>query len=124
MNKHETYLMQVICKAIKEHKILGFKYESDSGEYWRKVEPYILAIKNEGKGNVYFTGYAYPSLQRKNKSTNDNQGHYLLNKIDINQFQVLDETFNGVKLDHNRIYGELPTIKIICRAVFEPAPSV
>ena len=119
MNKYETELKKVICQAIKEHKILWFNYESDSGKYWRKVEPYILAIKDKGRGNLYFTGYAYPSKERKTKSTNDNQGHYLLSKINLNEFEVLDKTFHELKLDRKRIYGELPTIKIICRVVFD-----
>lgn len=115
MTKHERLACQTICKAIKDYKMLWFEYESGSGKYWRKVEPYILAIKNNGKGNVYFTGYAYPSAERKTEPTNDNQGQYLLNKIDFNQFRVLDETFHGIRLEPAKIYGDLPTIKIICR---------
>src|ERR1700750_116458 len=80
--------------------------------YWRKVEPYILAIKDKGEGNIFFTGYAYPSKERKIKSTNDNQGQYLLNKIDIDNFEVLDELY---KISYEKIYDELRTIKIICR---------
>jgi hypothetical protein len=123
MNKHEAKLVEIICQAIKEHKMLWFNYESDSGRYWRKVEPYILAIKDKGKGNIFFTGYAYPSNESKKKNKNDNQGQYLLKKIDMNQFEVLDETFHALKLEHKKIYGELPTIKIICRVVFESVLS-
>jgi len=119
MDNHETELKKVICQAIKEHKVLWFNYESDSGKYWRKVEPYLLAIKDKGKGNIFFTGYAYPSKERKTKSTNNNQGQYLLNKIDIYKFEVLDETFDSLKISDEKIYGELPTIKIICRVVFD-----
>ena len=119
MDNHETELKKVICQAIKEHKMLWFNYESDSGKYWRKVEPYLLAIKDKGKGNIFFTGYAYPSKERKTKSTNNNQGQYLLNKIDIYKFEVLDETFDSLKISDEKIYGELPTIKIICRVVFD-----
>ena len=66
----------------------------------------------------FFTGYAYPSKEAKHKNTNDNQGQYLIDKIDINQFEVSNETFNELKLDYKKIFGELPTIKIICRVVF------
>jgi hypothetical protein len=116
MANHEAKLSKLICECIKEHKVLWFYYESSSGKYRRKVEPYILAVKDNG--NLFFTGYAYPSKEAKHKNTNDNQGQYLLNKIDINQFEVLDETFNKLKLDYEKIFGELPTIKIICRVKF------
>lgn len=115
MNDSETKLQQIICNAIKQRKVLRFYYESGSGNYWRKVDPYILAIKDNGKGNVFFTGYVYPLKERKSKADNDDQGHYLLKKIDLNKFEVLDETFNDLKLPYDRIFGELPSIKIICR---------
>jgi hypothetical protein len=118
MTKVESKLRQLICKCIEEHKVVWFYYESSSGKYWRKVDPYILAIKDNGKGNIFFTGYVYPSKEGRQKNNSDDQGQYLLNKIDINQFEVLDETFNELKLDHKRIFGELKTIKIICRVAF------
>lgn len=118
MTNLETKLRVLICECIKEHKVLWFYYESSSGKHWRKVEPYILAVKDNGKGNIFFTGYAYPSKEAKQKNSNDNQGQYLLNKIDITQLEVLDETFDKLKLDYKKIFGELPTIKIICRVAF------
>jgi hypothetical protein len=120
MTELESEFRKIICECIKEHRILWFYYESSSGKYWRKVDPYILAVKDNGNGNIFFTGYAYPSKKAKHKNNNDNQGQYLLNKIDIHQFEILDETFDELKLDYNKIFGELPTIKIICRAVFSP----
>lgn len=113
-----TKLRKLICQCIKEHKVLWFYYESDTGKFWRKVDPYILALYDNGKGNAYFTGYVYPLKGIKRKNNNDDQGQYLLNKIDINQFEILDETFDKLKLDYEKIFGELPTIKIICRVVF------
>jgi hypothetical protein len=118
MTKEENALADIICQAIEEHKILWFYYESSSGEYWRKVDPYILAIKDNGNGNSFFTGYVHPS-NASSTDKNDHQGQYLLNKIDMERFKVLDETFDELKLDREKIYGELPTIKIICRVVFE-----
>jgi hypothetical protein len=117
MNKHQTKFVKIICQAIQERKIVKFYYESKSGNYERKVEPYILAVKDKGKGNIFFTGYAYPSRERRTKSTNDNQGQYLLNKIDINKFEVLDEAFASIKISYEKIYGELPTIKIFAELI-------
>ncbi len=116
MTQHETKLRQILCKAIRNHNTLRFYYESSSGKYWRKVDPYILAIKDKGAGNTFFTGYVHPSSKNENK--NDNQGQYLLNKIDTNRFKVLDKKFNKLKLDYDKIFGELPTIKMISRVAF------
>jgi len=119
MHKSQSKLEKIICQAIKEHKFLWFYYKSSSGEYWRKVEPYILAVKDNGKGNIFFTGYVHPSKEGKIKKTDDNQGQYLLNKINIDKFEVLNETFDSVKISYEKIFGELPTIHIICRVGFD-----
>ena len=117
MIKLETQLEQIICKAIENHNTLWFYYESSTGNYWRKVDPYILAIKDNGRGNTFFTGYVHPSNERQ-QNRNDNQGQYLLNKIDPDRFKILDETFDKLELDYDKIFGELSTIEIICRVVF------
>ena len=119
MNKSKTQLEQILCNAIENHNMLWFYYQSSTGSYWRKVDPYILAVKDNGDGNTFFTGYVHPSKERQQQNRNDNQGQYLLNKIDTNRFKVLDETFDELKLDYDKIFGELPTIEIICRVVFE-----
>ena len=119
MNNYETKLQQIICNAIKHRQVLWFYYESDSGKYWRKVAPYILAIKDNGEGNLFFTGYVYASEERKSKAEKEGQGHYLLSKIDLNKLEVSDETFNELKLPYNRIFGELRTVKVVCRVVFD-----
>jgi hypothetical protein len=118
MTKPETILRKLLCYCIKQHKVLWFYYESSTGNYWRKVDPYILAIKDKGKGNTFFTGFVYPSEEAQQKNNNDDQGHYLLKKIDMSRFEVLDETFNDLLLDYDNIFGDLRTIKIICRVAF------
>src|SRR4051812_38288648 len=112
MTKSKTQLEQLLCKAIKNHNTLWFYYESSTGNYWRKVDPYILAVKDNGDGNTFFTGYVHASKERNEQNRNDNQGQYLLSKIDLSRFKVLDETFDKLKLDHDKIFGELPTIEI------------
>ena len=32
----EQEITDIVCQAIKDHKILHFYYESGSGKYWRK----------------------------------------------------------------------------------------
>jgi hypothetical protein len=113
MNEQE--IKDIICQAITNHNLLNFYYESGSGKYWRKVEPYLLANRKEGEKKVYFTGYVYPEKGQTRKNKNDNQGQFLINKINLDKFEVLSQTFNSLKVDHQKIYGELPTVETICR---------
>jgi hypothetical protein len=53
-------LRKKFARQLRNNKKFYFYYESDSGKYWRKPEPYLLGIKNNGKGNTYVTGYVYP----------------------------------------------------------------
>lgn len=120
MTTYERNTAKLVCEnAIQLRKIIRFYYESKSGNYWRKVEPYLIAIKDKGRGNVYITGYAYPSKERKTLKGNDDQGQYLINKIDLKKFEILDATFDHLKIPSDRIFGELPTVKIICRVSFD-----
>jgi hypothetical protein len=105
----------IVCQAIKDHKMLHFYYESGSGKYWRKVEPYLFGKYKEGEKNLYFTGYAYAQEGQLRKNKIDNQREFLINKIDPNKFELLDETFNSLKVDYEKIYGNLPTVEVICR---------
>jgi hypothetical protein len=50
MNEQE--IKDIICQAITNHNLLNFYYESGSGKYWRKVEPYLLANRKEGEKKV------------------------------------------------------------------------
>ena len=95
--------------------MLHFYYESGSGKYWRKVEPYLFGKYKEGEKNLYFTGYVYAQKGQLRKNKNDNQREFLINKIDRNKFEVLDETFDSLKVDYKKIYGNLPTVEVICR---------
>ena len=113
MEQKREDIKDILCKAITKRQLIKFYYESSGGKYSRKVEPYLLGVKHNG--NVYFTGYEYPSKERVRKKGHDRQGQYLLNKIDSNKFEVLSETFGRIKIPEERIFGELPTVKVICR---------
>jgi len=111
--KSEKKLSEIISQAIRDRNKIRFYYESGSGRFWRKVEPYLLAIKQNG--NLYFTGYEYPSKERIKEKGNDKQGQYLLSKIDLGKFEILNETFKSIKIPEGRIFGKLPTVKVLCR---------
>jgi WYL domain-containing protein len=111
--KLEKKLSEIISQAIRDRKKMRFYYESSGGKYWRKVEPYLLAVKQNG--NLYLTGYEYPSKERVKEKGNDRQGQYLLNKLDLNKLEIFNETFGDIKIPQERIFGELPTVQVVCR---------
>jgi uncharacterized protein YecE (DUF72 family) len=115
ISKREADVLALVITAIKQRKLVEFYYESDSGSGWRKVEPYLIAIKNKGRSNVFFTGYVHPSQDIKRRKSNDDQGQYLLNKIDIKQFRILDEEFDTVKVKEENIFGALSTVRVVYR---------
>jgi len=112
-NQNEKKLYDLMCKAIIERRMISFYYESKGGKYHRKVEPYLMAIKENG--NIYVTGYEYASKERTREKNNDRQGQYLLKKIDLDRFKTLEETFDSLKIPSDRIFGKLRTVKVICR---------
>lgn len=123
ITEHETKVLSLVIQAIKGKKKLKFWYESKSGSYERIVEPYLIAIKDKGQGNVFFTGYQYGDSILSSKSTyaNNHQGQYLLKEIDLNRFIMLDETFDQIneEIDEDKIFGDLPTIRIVYRVVIK-----
>lgn len=112
VTEHEAKVMANIIDAIRNRKKIEFEYESTRGLLKRKVEPYLLGIKDNGQGNIFFTGYQYPAIK---SNRNNDQGQFLLSKIDLRKFRIMDETFNEIKIEEDKIYGELPTIRIIYR---------
>jgi uncharacterized protein YecE (DUF72 family) len=127
ITEHEAKVLALVAQAVKEKRKLKFWYETESGSCERTVEPYLIAIYKNGQGNIYFTGYQYPhsELKRKLGQKENFQGHYLLKDIDLNRFAILDETFDQIneKIDEEKIFGELRTIRIIYRVVVKKKAS-
>jgi uncharacterized protein YecE (DUF72 family) len=126
ITEHEANVLSIVVQAIKEKKKIKFWYESTAGSYERIVEPYLIAIKDKGQGNIFFTGYQYPDTNSKRKqNSNNNQGQYLLKEIDLKKFIILDEEFEKIHNDiaKEKIFGILPTIRIIYRVVIQKSRS-
>jgi uncharacterized protein YecE (DUF72 family) len=117
ITKQEADVLSLVISAIKQRKMVEFYYESTSGKGWRKVEPYLIAVKDNGRGNIFFTGYIDPASEVKRKDGKDDQGQYLLNKIKLSRFRILDEEFDAVKVDKEVIFGKLTTVRIVYRVV-------
>lgn len=115
LTKQEADVLSLVISAIKQQRVVEFYYESDSGDAWRKVDPYLVAIKKEGRGNIFFTGYVHPGENIRRKTKNDDQSQYLLNKIDIKKFRISDEVFDEIKIKEENIFGELPTVRVVYR---------
>jgi hypothetical protein len=106
-------ISDILCDAIKKRRLTRFYYESkSSGNYWRTVEPYILAIKDNGAGNTFLAGLPVEELSKTIEARV--MGHYLLNKLDINAFELSKETYDEPHVPRDKIVNT-PTIKVICR---------
>jgi len=106
-----------VISDVKERKLIEFYDESDSGKGLWKVEPYLIAIEKNGKGNIFFTGYVYTSDELKLKNNSGSEGQFLLKKIDVTRFKILDEEFDSVKLDNDVIFDERSTVRVVYRVV-------
>ena len=118
MTKKKKEITAILCDAIKERKLVRFYYESlSSGKKdWRTVEPYILGIKERGEGNAFLA--ALPITEKIKKIDKRITGHYLLDKIDVNKIEILAATFDKPHVDRSRIVNT-PTIKVICRFIYD-----
>jgi len=58
-------------------------------------------------------------LIQANFNKNQNTKGFAYNQQTLNKFEVSDETFNELKLPYDRIFGELRTVKVVCRVVFD-----
>lgn len=118
LNERQFALVYLLDKyAIKQHRIVNLYYESDSGKYWRKVEPYIVGIKDKGKGNFFFTGYFLPTKKQLSEGNKPKQKTFLIDKIDIKKFEISNNKFYKLQVPAERIY-HTPSIVVLSRVSF------
>ena len=106
-------LVDIVCKAIKQRRLLSFPYKSINGnEGQREIRPYLLGVNKIG--NIELVGV--PSEEVETKTLNDRKsGHYLLKRIDPSYLKILDKTFDDPGVSRSRVV-DTPTMKeIICR---------
>ncbi|HEY6978136.1 MAG TPA: hypothetical protein VH396_17670 [Chitinophagaceae bacterium] len=104
-------MIKLLGGVIKEQFFVNFYYESHAktkNEFkaWRKVEPYMIGIYISGakKGKVSLTGYFTPTPQQIKQGKEKGQGNYDVDKIDLNKFKILKQTFDSVKIPRPNIY--------------------
>jgi hypothetical protein len=116
INKELKNIIKLLCKSIRERRLIRFYYESDSSgkKEWRTIEPYIIA-KN-AKDNLILVGL--PLEQIPNRIDKRITPHYLIEKFDINKLEILSKTYKEPKVSRDRIV-DTPTIEIICRSIYE-----
>lgn len=82
LTEHQFELVHFLDKyAIEPHKIINLNYESDSGKYWRKVEPYLIGIDLKAKKNIFFTGYFIPTKKQLGEGKMPGQKRYLMIRL-------------------------------------------
>ncbi len=109
-------IVKMLCGAIKRKQVVRFHYRSKDYEDWRKVDPYIVAI-NE-KGNIFLSGFFTPTTDQLKDGKTAKQGNYVLDKFKEGSLEMIDENFDRLKVEPEKIYYT-PTIKVICRVSFD-----
>lgn len=116
MTEEIKEIIDVLCRAVSGRFLIELYYESKSGKKVRMIQPYIVGIKDLGKGNIYLAALPVEELSKNIKDRE--LRHYLLKDIDIKELKVLSETFNEPGVSREKIVYT-PTIKVICRFIYE-----
>ena len=116
---HKTQIdtIKLLCEIIDQRKLISFYYESKTSnkKEWRTVEPYIVGIKDKGAGNIFLAALPIEQLSKKIKERT--LGHYLIEKLDVSRFKILEETFDEPNVERHKI-THTPEIKVICRFIY------
>jgi len=111
-------VIELLCFAIEKRRVLKFAcYSKSSGEAIREIRPYMV-IPNKGE-NLELVGIP---LEELNKPINSREaGHYLLTqlleRIEMEQFEILKETFDDLGAPRNIV--DDTQSKIICRFIYD-----
>jgi len=106
----EKKFIKILCEAIKQRRILRFYYESTSGKKeWRKIIPYMVCLNNKGKLELV----GVPEDELKRPVDDREAGHYLINKLDIQQFEILQETFDDPAVPRKIVVNT--QVRPVCR---------
>ena len=110
VSPHIYELIKRLCQAIRERRLLYFYYESKRRKAWREIRPYMI-IPND-KGNLELVGLPIEELNKEKKQA----GHYLLDQLDMEQFQILDETFDNPGVPRRIVV--ITQKPVICRSIY------
>jgi hypothetical protein len=73
-NKEQKQILDKVCKAIKQKKLIKFFYESKKTKRkdWRTIEPYLVGMYKSNK-SFFVSGWFLPSkeqiIERQEKNT-------------------------------------------------------
>ncbi|HEX8355948.1 MAG TPA: hypothetical protein VF610_00970 [Segetibacter sp.] len=115
ISKNIIDLLLILCKAIKQRRIISFDFESDRGyTALREIKPYMIYVNDREEIKVVGLPrelWKAPMLDRQPR-------HYLLDKIDLKQLVVMSKIFNdpGVRRD---IVENTKVVRVICRFIYD-----
>jgi hypothetical protein len=116
LSTHEQDVVKLLCQIINRRQIITFYYESKNGNKgWRKVEPYLVALDDKGAGPSFLCALPVEELDKEIGIRYT--GHYFLEKIDLDKFKILQETYVEPNVARDRITST-PTIEVICRYIY------
>ena len=112
-------LIELLCKAIKQRRLLKIYYKSNSsGERWREIRPYM--IWENQKKNLSLAGVPIEEL-RKTPKEKRNSGQYLLTQLNERlrdgEVKLLSDTFNDPEVPRRRV--DDTQTKVVCRFIYD-----
>ncbi|WP_018614132.1 hypothetical protein [Segetibacter koreensis] len=115
MEQTKIELIEIICDAIRQKHLISFYFESQKGgKDWRKIKPYMIYI-NENR-EIKVVGLPHKLWDGPIKDRQPR--HYILDKINLKQFEILSETFDDPGVARNMV-DSTKKVKIIFRFIYQ-----
>lgn len=110
LNDAQIHKVKLLGNIIKSAKLIRFYYESErpkgrSFKDYRTIEPYLIGkyikVRNEA---LSLSGYFLPTKNQEAEEEKKGQGNYLVDKIDLERFETLEETYDTIKVNEGNIH--------------------
>jgi predicted NUDIX family NTP pyrophosphohydrolase len=110
LNEAQIDKIRLLGNIIRSAKLIRFYYRSErpkGKEFkdYRTVEPYLVGkyieVRNE---TVSLSGYFLPTKKQETDGGKKGQGNYLVDKIDLEKFEILNETYDTIKVIEKNIH--------------------
>ena len=105
MTTFERTIIDLLCPAIKEKKLIKFWYadKTDDKTDWRTIEPHQIGKlkpkKPGGSESIIITGWFLPTDEQILKGWDENWKNYILERI--SKIEIFDETYSLTRMGYN-----------------------
>jgi hypothetical protein len=107
-------VIKISSDAVRQRHLMQFMYESKSrGREERTIRPYMVCPNRSGKWELV----GLPREEWEKPIDKRQPGHYLLEKLDIDELKVLFETFDDPGVPRKIVVNTLTSV--VCRLVYD-----